>query len=600
MKPPRFLSRPIISSLGRQILKLSLLVSIAPLLIFFGFVYVRTDQLLGANVRSSLIVTSRLAGQSIFREMDVARAELLRAAASSEIGDTEIAPPARLSSSEIFRRILLFDSRGMYISDTGSRPVPVPGADRLAEIKRGEVVASDPYFDSGAGYITICLYAPVMNAERTQVVAILAGAIRPDVLWKPVRARHSGVGGYLFALDRDGRVVASSSSEFAVSSTPFPPVIWPEIDQMSGTFEAEIKSAGHVVCAHYRLLLEPSFHANDLIVVYARNRETIYAPLDELTFQLAMIVILAICSVTLFSIHVTRFVVEPVGTLTLAMRRVAGGDLECRVPVRSHDEIGSMSASFNQMVDDLRTSKAEIQSASVALARAERDANLGRMAAAVAHEINNPLAVMKARMGMLGESVKVDPSAMEDIIVVSSQIDRIAETVGNLLRFSRHRDAAGISVPLRDILNGVTDLFGRIFQKEGIVLSACLPDRLPTVAGDAGQIQEVFVNVLENARQALARGHRLDLTAAIFEDRVEISFRDDGPGLGEAPERVFEPFYTTKTKGTGLGLTISRRICEAYGGELRAENVPATDGGGAVFRVILPRDDADERKDIAP
>jgi signal transduction histidine kinase len=177
------------------------------------------------------------------------------------------------------------------------------------------------------------------------------------------------------------------------------------------------------------------------------------------------------------------------------------------------------------------------------------------------------------------------PEARTNLDMIAEQVDRIARTVRNLLGFARQREGRDKRVPATALIRTVATLFQGRMRARGIDFTIDVPDNLPAMHGDNDQLQEVLINLLENASQALSAGRRCIVRAAVRGQSLEIEVEDDGPGLGPEPERLFTPFYTTKVNGTGLGLSVARRICVAHGGRLTAENV---DNGGARFRVVLP------------
>jgi PAS domain S-box-containing protein len=227
----------------------------------------------------------------------------------------------------------------------------------------------------------------------------------------------------------------------------------------------------------------------------------------------------------------------------------------------------------------------ERRRAEVALVAAQRDATVGRMAAVVAHEVNNPLAAIKAWLGLLRSDLARQPEVTKHLELIGHQVDRIARTMRNLLGFSRQREVQDLRVPASLLISTVAELFVGRMQAKGIRFDLAVPDQLPAVRGDVDQLQEVLINLLENACQALGSGDQVTLRAELIGQFIEICIEDDGPGLSGDPEKLFTPFYTTKVNGTGLGLTVARRICEAHGGRLTAANVPS---GGACFRIRLP------------
>jgi C4-dicarboxylate-specific signal transduction histidine kinase len=227
----------------------------------------------------------------------------------------------------------------------------------------------------------------------------------------------------------------------------------------------------------------------------------------------------------------------------------------------------------------------DLMKARRALDSAEREAALGRMAASIAHEINNPLFAIKTRLYTLKKTVADRPETTEKLDLVMGQLDRIGRATRSMLGFFKQRAARSTSVSYADVIRAAADLFEASFSAKGVRLIANLPHSLPAVSVSVDELQEVLINLLENERDALTNDSDLYVSAQAHGHQIVISIEDNGPGLGADPQRLFEPFYTTKSTGTGLGLTIARRICESYGGKLTAENRKE---GGARFEIVLP------------
>lgn len=220
-----------------------------------------------------------------------------------------------------------------------------------------------------------------------------------------------------------------------------------------------------------------------------------------------------------------------------------------------------------------------------ALHISEREAILGRVAASVAHEINNPLLAIKTRLHTLKKTVADRPETTEKLDLVMGQVDRIGRATRSMLGFFKQRAAYSKLVSCAEVIRAATDLFDPSFTAKGVRVIVNLPHSLPEVSVSVDELQEVLINLLENERDALGRDNDLYVSAQTRDHQIVIRIEDNGPGLGLEPERLFEAFYTTKSTGTGLGLTIARRICESYGGRLTAEN---REGGGACFEITLP------------
>lgn len=219
--------------------------------------------------------------------------------------------------------------------------------------------------------------------------------------------------------------------------------------------------------------------------------------------------------------------------------------------------------------------------------RSERDAVIGRMAGRVAHEVNNPLEAIKALIDPLRRRSREQPSVIEGLDVIERQVDRIARLVRALLGLVRQQASHRTAVRPAEILTTVVDLFSPRFSQVGKRLELVIPERLPESCIDADQVQQVVINLLENALSATGPGGFARIIASTGPGWLEIIIEDDGPGVGDDPERLFQPFFTTKPNGSGLGLAVARTICEAHAGWIRAENLQPH---GARFHLHLRTD----------
>jgi CHASE2 domain-containing sensor protein/signal transduction histidine kinase len=215
----------------------------------------------------------------------------------------------------------------------------------------------------------------------------------------------------------------------------------------------------------------------------------------------------------------------------------------------------------------------------------EQEAVIGRVAASVAHEINNPLMAIKTRLHTLKKTIADRSETVEKLDLVMEQVDRIARATRSMLGFFKQRVAYSKLVSYTEVIRAVIDLFEPSFEAKGVRVIANVPQSLPGVSTSVDELQEVLINLLENERDALGRDSELYVSAQSRDHQIVIRIEDNGPGLGLDPERLFEAFHTTKSTGTGLGLTIARRICESYGGTLTAKN---RKGGGACFEIMFP------------
>lgn len=276
---------------------------------------------------------------------------------------------------------------------------------------------------------------------------------------------------------------------------------------------------------------------------------------------------------------VRRRAARPLAELDRALTAVAEGDLNVRIPVQYDDEMGELSAHFNVMTEVLRA-RAEEQG---------RFAAAGQLIAGVAHEVNNPLmaiaAVAKTRLDAGG----LDPMVEAELGQIRRQAQRAGRLLSGLLRFVRSDPGTAAVTDMNQVVDAAVDLVSYRFGVDEIVLELALEPNLPTVAGSPARLEQVFVNLISNAADAMMHAPRPRILEIATWERggvVGASVSDRGGGVAaDMKARLFLPFATTKgTEGTGLGLYISRQVVRDAGGDLAYRDL----GEGSCFEVRLP------------
>ncbi len=308
---------------------------------------------------------------------------------------------------------------------------------------------------------------------------------------------------------------------------------------------------------------------------------------------------------------------KPVRKLTEGTRAVAQGNLDYVLPDTSQDEIGSLAVSFNHMTEELKKARAEnlqwtetleervqrkteeLERAYRSLTQSEKMASLGKLAAVVAHEINNPLAgiltysklVSRLADKGLGEGQRLK-DAKSYLQIIEGESRRCGGIVKNLLTFARQTPIN----PQKNDLNAIIDrcllLIGHQMTLQGVELQKKLDLQLPPLYCDAGQVQQALLVILMNAVEAMPHGGRLAVESAYDPAHRlgRVVVKDEGPGIPrEVLSHIFEPFFTTKEegKGTGLGLPIALGIVQQHGGTIE---VDTTTQKGTTFTVSLPEE----------
>ncbi|HYL11774.1 MAG TPA: PAS domain S-box protein [Terriglobales bacterium] len=277
---------------------------------------------------------------------------------------------------------------------------------------------------------------------------------------------------------------------------------------------------------------------------------------------------------------------QQVDNLELPVMRVDGRTGQFSVnlsPMR--DDQGQVSSIIVMMTDI--TDAAMLQAK---LMHTEKMAAVGQLVSGVAHEVNNPLTAILGFADLLMENPDLPDSARKDLRVILQEAQRTKQIVQNLLSFARQMPPQRQPVQLNTILSRTLKLRAYDFSSHGVEVVENFHSGLPEVVGDSHQLQQVFLNIINNAYDAVretGRPGRIEIGTSTVAGFAEVSFRDNGPGIAY-PERIFDPFFTTKEvgKGTGLGLSICYGIVREHGGEIFCHN--HEDGPGATFIVRLP------------
>jgi two-component system, NtrC family, sensor kinase len=303
---------------------------------------------------------------------------------------------------------------------------------------------------------------------------------------------------------------------------------------------------------------------------------------------------------------------RPLGQMVEATRSIAAGDFDHEVHVdqRSESEIARLAGSFNMMLQSLREMRGDLEewgrtleekvrertdeliTMQTRVAQSERLASIGMLAAGVAHEVNNPLGAILALTALTLEELPPDHPDRENLEEVVRQTERCRDIVKHLLEFSRQSDVTVDELDLNQVAEKTLALLRRQSLFFNIEVVMDLEPGLPPVLGDPSQLQQVFMNILMNAVEAMREKGRLTVATRLGRgDAVEISFRDTGCGIPpEHVDRIFDPFFTTGKdgQGTGLGLSIAYGIIAKHHGSI---SVHSEVGVGTTFTIRLPRGD---------
>jgi signal transduction histidine kinase len=253
---------------------------------------------------------------------------------------------------------------------------------------------------------------------------------------------------------------------------------------------------------------------------------------------------------------------------------------------RLNDALRENQAQLEARIDE-RTR--ELQEAQAQMLHQEKMAAFGLLAAGIAHEVGNPLTSISSLVQIL-QKHGADAYTADKLGLVSGQLQRIQTTLRELVNFSRPASNERTRFALGDVLDEALGIAKYYKRTKGRLIERHVPPDLPPLAGVRDQLVQVFLNLVLNAVDATARGGRIELRAERAGDSISVTVRDDGAGIAlEHAARLFQPYFTTKKSGTGLGLFVSRKLVAAHGGRIEFESRP---GEGTTFRVNLPAPEA--------
>ena len=325
---------------------------------------------------------------------------------------------------------------------------------------------------------------------------------------------------------------------------------------------------------------------------------------QQMILFIGLAAILSGMAVVWFLVHK---ITQPLRELQTSAIAVGRGDFSKRVEIHSHDEFGRLGRAFNQMTRDIERSHSELQqtvttlkTTQAQLVQSEKLSAVGEFVAGVAHELNNPLAAVIGFSELLKDAnVAAEHRSHLDLIFKSAM--RCRKIVQSLLSFARRHQPERKPVSVNKLIEEVLEIVAYQLRTSNVEVVTRFATNLPLVLADGHQIQQVVLNLINNARQAIEAHQssgRVTISTEIHEAVIRIAIQDNGPGIAaENLSRIFDPFFTTKEvgKGTGLGLSLCYGLIREHGGNIAVTSQP---GQGATFTIELPATAGTEPADI--
>ena len=448
-------------------------------------------------------------------------------------------------------------------------------------------------------YLTIRFHKNVFleqMAERAKVgislmeLSVTAPLYKVDIYQLGTLAREAqGLPNvdYAYIYDDKGRIVGDYHEDKRLFLATLPNTrvirsdeIFVEIDHKKGILEI----SKPVVLGHERLGgIRLGFNLNP-ILDEIRN-----ATLRALAISAG---IFFVGSLIIFSI--VKRMTEPIERLIVAAKHIEDGDLQYRVNIKRDDEIGTLSVAFDRMGERLMQRDRELKQSQETLRRADRLSSLGLLTAGLAHEIRNPLVAIRTFTQLLPERYN-DPEFREGFQgLVLKEVDRICGLITDLLSFARPSKPNVAPENVSDVVDNIARILESQAKEKGIAIERQFGENLPKAWIDREQMKQVFMNLILNAIQAMKGTGKVTLVSRAVTKNgtqpaaefVQIEVKDNGVGIPEANlQHIFDPFFTSKDEGSGLGLAVSYQIVQEHGGFVTVESKV---GRGTSFFVHVP------------
>jgi signal transduction histidine kinase len=465
--------------------------------------------------------------------------------------------------------------------------LPIPEHERLCDPAMDQAVIS---IHPGNGPFPHIYIARNID-PRLSVQGVIAGEIDPLYLW------DIGTEGAL-PPEIDMSVI-TAGSEVLISSIPDFRVDEHFLkaqsqESFAGRFE-NTQSGKPFNNSYWSLFLQHRFSSPDWLIVLSQSKESIMAPVFDFKTIFFLLVLLTFWVILLLSVHAIRKRTLPIETLKAGASKIAQGEFGFQIDISSGDEFESLAQTFNEM-------STKIKKGQKMFLQAAKMSTLGQMGAGIVHEIGQPLTAISGYTELL--KMGVEPEEQDRYLsTICREIERLKAIISKFRTFSRVSEEVFTRIDINLVLDKTLDLLDHPLKMNGVELERVSDSPLPPIVGDENALQQAFLNLINNAVDALeekTKGERkIRITSSAGEGGIRVEIADNGCGIPkEIQQSIYDPFFTTKgeDKGTGLGLAITSSILHKHNAAMELVSKPDE---GTCFILIFPVVQSDSGSDVA-